>query len=326
MVKILVTGANGFVGSHIVEKLVENGVNVFCLVRKTSNLRWLEGLPLKYIFADFDAESSLGDAVKNMDFVVHCAGAVRARTKQDYFKVNCQNTVNLCNAILKCGVNLKKFIFMSSQAAQGGSSAKFLRKLSDKEEPVSDYGISKLAAENEIRTLLTGKIPYTILRPASVYGPRDKDIFILFNLVKKHLKLFTVSKRYLQVVFVKDVVNVVDSCLKNSKTDGKTYYLADGEFYTWKKIAEIIAKVQDIKTIPVPLPDFVFKFVSFAAEFLAMFGKKTPVLNKQKIIEMLQYSWSADITLVKKDLNVSFTPFEIGSKVTYNWYADNKYF
>ncbi len=326
MLKVLVTGGNGFVGSHIVEALLNAKHQVTCIVRKTSDLSWISPLPLFYKYGDLNDARFLEICAKDADVIVHCAGSVRAFNKEDYFKSNVDTTKNLCNAVLKANKNLKKFIFISSQAAMGPSASEQPRKLTDKEAPVSDYGISKLAAEDEIKKLFKNKIPYTILRPASVYGPRDKDIFIFFNLVHKHLRPVTMEKRLLQLVYVKDVADAVVASIENPKSDNQTYYLASETPYTWSDVGQIIAKAVGRKTVPIPVPDFVFKFAGMAAQSFSYISRKPAVLNKQKINEMLQEYWTADTEPAKKELGMGFTKLEIASKITYNWYLNNKFF
>jgi nucleoside-diphosphate-sugar epimerase len=224
MLRALVTGANGFVGSHIVEALLSKKHQVTCIVRKTSDLSWISHFPVFFKYGDLSDVKFLEICVKNIDIIVHCAGIVRAFNREDYFRSNVEYTKNLCSAVLKMNPSLKKFIFISSQAAMGPSSCANPKKLNEEETPVSDYGLSKISAEEEIRELFLGKIPYTLLRPASVYGPRDKDIFIFFNLVNKHLRPVTLKKRVLQLVYVKDVAQSVIACIDNEKSDNKTYY------------------------------------------------------------------------------------------------------
>jgi nucleoside-diphosphate-sugar epimerase len=322
----LVTGASGFVGSHIVETLLEAKHSVICAVRKTSNLRWVEDLPVKYRYGDLNDEKFSETVVKNVSAVIHCAGIVRAMNKNEYFKANAENTKNLCNAVLKVNPGLKKFIFISSQSAMGPSAAEGVEKVTDENNPISDYGLSKLAAESEVKKILCGKVPYTILRPSTVYDPRDKDIFIFFYLINKHLRLVTMTKRFLQLIYVKDVANTVTSCLENEKTDNNVYYLANSIVYTWSEIGKIISSSVGIKTVPVPVADFVFKFVAIAAESLSYITKKPAVLNRQKVVEMLQEYWTSSTKPAKNDLNIEFTSLEVASEITYNWYSDNRFF
>jgi nucleoside-diphosphate-sugar epimerase len=291
-----------------------------------SNLKWIKNLPIDYEYGDLSDVEFLEAIVKDVDAVVHCAGVVRATSKEEYFKVNVENTKNLCHAILKNNCNLKKFVFISSQAAMGPSDTKDLKKISNVGNPISDYGLSKLVAEFEIRKLLFGKVPYTILRPAAIYGPRDKDIYIFFKLVNRHLRPFTVTKKFLQLVYVKDVAKATSICLKNKRSDNNIYYLADSKEYTWSDVGKIISYVANINTIPLPIPDFVFKFVGFILGVISNITRKSFVLNNQKISEMLKKYWIAETKPAENDLNIEFTCLEVASKITYNWYLINKFF
>ncbi|MCR4663065.1 MAG: SDR family NAD(P)-dependent oxidoreductase [Endomicrobiaceae bacterium] len=323
--KILLTGATGFVGSHIVEELISNNHSVIATIRKTSNPKWIKDYPVQFEYCSLNDEENLSKLVSSVDIIIHCAGVVRALNWDGYYNTNVTGTQNLVQVALKNKSNIKKFIYISSQAAMGPSSSEQPKLLSEKENPVSYYGKSKLLAEQEVKKL-EGQIPYTIIRPASVYGPRDKDILIFFNLVKHHLKPNTYTKRFIQLVFVKDIAKVISTVLSNGNTNNKTYYLCDGNIYSWKDVATTIAKTNKIKTMPVVLFDFIFKTVAFFYEIVAKITKKPQVLSKEKIVEMLQTYWTADNSDIIKDTNFEFTKLENGAKITYNWYLSNKYF
>ena len=325
ILRILVTGATGFVGSHIIEELVSKNHNIIATVRESSNLRWIKNQPVQFEYCSLNYEQHLADIISKVDVIVHCAGAVRALNWEEYYKTNVVTTQKLVQLAIKNKNNIKKFIYISSQAAMGPSETDNPKKLTEKEIPVSNYGKSKLLAEQEIKKL-NGIIPYTIIRPASVYGPRDKDIFIFFNLVKHHLNPKTYSKRFIQLVFVKDIAKIVSLALNNPNTNNKIYYLCDGNIYGWADVATTIAKVNNIKTIPVILFNFVFKFVADIYEIIAKITKKPQVLSKEKIIEMLQTYWIADNTDIIKDTGFEFEKLENGAKITYNWYLSNKWF
>ena len=323
--KVLLTGATGFVGSHIAEELISNKNTIVATIRKTSNLKWIKDYPIRFEYCSLNDEENLYKIVSSVDVIIHCAGVVRALNWEGYYSTNVIGTKNLVQAALKNKNNIKKFIYISSQAAMGPSNDEKPKLLTEKENPVSYYGKSKLLAEQEVKKL-EGQIPYTIIRPASVYGPRDKDIFIFFNLVKHHLKPNTHTKRFIQLVFVKDIAKVISIVLNNEKTNNKTYYLCDGNIYSWKDVATTIAKSNNIKTIPVVLFDFIFKTVASFYELVLKITKKPQVLSKEKIVEMLQTYWTADNSDIIKDTDFEFTKLENGAKITYNWYLSNKCF
>jgi nucleoside-diphosphate-sugar epimerase len=323
--KILITGANGFVGSHIVEELAANNYEVICAVRKNSDLKWINNRPVKLKYGTLNDKTFLKEIISETDIVIHCAGVVRALKWDTYNDVNVTGTKNIIEAVLENNKNLKKFIFISSQAAMGPSFEDKIRKIGDIETPVSDYGKSKLLAEQEVKKL-KGIVPYCILRPAAVYGPRDKDIFSFFNMVNKHIAPKTLKEHLIQLVFVKDIAKIAIKIINNPVSDNKIYYLADGKIYSWQNVADTIAVSNGIKTVSVPLFDFIFKAAGSIFEFISVIVKKPQVLNRQKITEMLQKAWVCDNSQTLKDLDFTFENLENGSKITYNWYLKNKWF
>lgn len=323
--KILITGSNGFVGSHIAEFFSKTGHEVICLVRKTSNRRWLDKLSVNYRIGDVTNPETLPEVVKDTDIIIHSAAILRARKKETYYNVNQKGTKNLVEAILNHNPKLKKFVYISSQAAMGPSKELKAKPLNEEETPVSDYGKSKLAGEKEL-TILEGKIPFTIFRPPSIYGPRDKDIFIFFNLVNLGLKPVPLKKRYIQMLYVEDLAKAVLNSLENDKTNNKKYLIAEDTFYTWDTIAKTIAESVGKKIIPLPLPNIAFYFIATISELISFIIRKPAVLNYQKINEMLQTYWLGDTEPAKKDLKMDFTNLNLGAKITYSWYKNNSWF
>jgi nucleoside-diphosphate-sugar epimerase len=321
MSKVLVTGGNGFLGSHIVETLIGAGHHVVCCVRKTSNLKWIKNLRhIEYKYGNLNDTSFLKKILNKIDVVIHCAGIVRALRKCDYFETNVEITRKLCEVILDVNSSLKKFVFVSSQAAMGPSkSINDVKNANKENHPVSDYGLSKLVAEMEIKKTLYEKVPYTILRPAAVYGPRDRYMLMLFKLIHKHLRLATMTERLLQLVYVGDVAYAALSCLNNKKTDNNVYFIASPDIYSWTDLFESISHFICVKTVPIPVPNFIFKLIGIGSDFLSRVTNKAILLNSQKIKEMLQNYWVANTESAESDLGIKFTSLEVASKITYNW-------
>ena len=320
--RVLVTGSNGFVGSHIVETLLENGHTVVCQVRKTSNLKWLKELKVEYFYGDVRDDKVIPEMVKGVEAIVLNAGVLRALNKEDYYLVNQAATKNIAEAVLKYNPGLKKLILISSQAAMGPGDNLEGKKIGDKETPVSDYGLSKLAGEKDLM-ILDGKVPYTILRPASVYGPRDKDIFIFFKLVSMGLRPSPMKKRYIQLLYVKDLGNAVAKALQNRASDYKTYFLAEPKAYLWQDVGKTLAEVMGRKAYLLPLPDFLFHLVAFISEAASFCLRVPSTINRQKVREMRECFWVGNSSGSQKDLGMDFTNLKIGAKMTYDWYKNN---
>jgi nucleoside-diphosphate-sugar epimerase len=148
--KALVTGGTGFIGSHLTEALIRKGVHVRCLLRKTSDLKWLKGLPVEFVSGDCNDKTSLKEAVRGVNWVFHLAGTTKAIKKETYFEVNGFGTENLIQACLENNPRLQKFIYISSQAAAGPSKNGSDKKELDSCEPVSFYGRSKRPGEESV--------------------------------------------------------------------------------------------------------------------------------------------------------------------------------
>ena len=185
--KALVTGATGFIGSHLVEALVQRGAQVRCLVRNKRHLGWVKDFPVEFVVGNCQEKNSLKQAVKDVDQVFHLAGVTTAVKEKTYFEVNALGTENLVQACIENNTRLQKFIYLSSQAAAGPCRSGGKKKESDPCEPVSPYGKSKLLGE-ELALSHSHELPLLILRPCSVYGPRDKGFYALFKCLSKRIK------------------------------------------------------------------------------------------------------------------------------------------
>ena len=321
--KALVTGANGFVGSHLVEGLLRKGCQVRCLVRKTSNLRWLSGLNVEYAYCDIGEKNSLEGAVRGVDVVFHCAGLTKARCREEYFKANAEGTKNLVTASLESNPKLKRFVYVSSQAAVGpGADEKPLDEAAPC-RPITYYGESKLEGENIVLGYIS-KLPITIVRPPAVYGPRDTDILGFFKVANSGFRIsFGFGQNFLSLVYVKDLVDGIILAAENPQSVGQTYFVADDRVYSWKEAFEIIATVLDKKTIPLRIPkSLVFSVAFIAQSFCALTGKAA-VFNVQKAKEITRRYWGLDVSKAKAELG--FSPehdLVKGAEETVKWYRE----
>ena len=321
--KALVTGANGLVGSHLVERLLFKDYQVICLVRKTSNLRWLSGLEVEYVYADINEKDSLKDVVKDVDLVFHVAGLTKAKNREEYFKANCQGTKNLIEVCGEHNPRIKRFVYISSQAAVG--PGKDERPLDETApcNPITDYGKSKLEGE-KIVLEFSSKLPVTVIRPPAVYGPRDPDILSFFKVANKGFKtLFGKGERYLSLCYIEDLIDGIILAAESSKGIGQIYFIADDQIYSWREAFGIIAKVLNKKTITLRIPNiFLFTMAFIAENIFRLLGKPT-VVNIQKVREITQKYWVCDVFKAKKELG--FSPkykLEEGAKKTVRWYKE----
>lgn len=321
----LVTGANGFIGSHLVEELLARGSYVRCLVRKTSDLRWLEGLDVQIVRGDYGNVESLAAAVLGVDYIYHIAGAVKAKRPADFYRANTEATVALAQAAIKANLGLKRFIFSSSQAAVG-PSPRLDKPRCELDEclPVSDYGKSKLLAEQELKKLYD-QLPLTIIRPPSVYGPRDTEIFMYFQWINRGLALLPgLRTRYAHLVYVKDLVRGMVQAAESAETIGKTYFLAEDRAYSWQEISDLIAQSLGKKPLKVPVPLSLARFSAILSEAGAWVSQKPTQFTRQKVSEMSRRYWTVSALAAKKDFRFC-CQYDLAQGIaeTARWYKDN---
>ena len=322
--KVLVTGSNGFIGSRLVEELLQRGDKVRCLVRKTSNLRWLEGFDVEFVYGELLDEPSLVPAVRGIEYVFHLAGVTKARSQEGYFLGNYQGTVNLLRACVNHGTDNQKFVFVSSLAAAGPAPSTIPLTEDDSSRPISYYGQAKLAAEKAVLKMAKDR-PVTIIRPPAVYGPRDTDVYKIFRYIHRGVKpVLGGGDRLTSFVHVDDLVRGILLCAASPQANGRIFYICNDTTYDWKTIADEIARYMKKRTITVYVPTAFFDLVALFSELCVKFTSKPPLLNKQKVMEMKQLYWICDNSRAKTELG--FSPqlsLSDGIAETVEWYRVN---
>jgi len=319
--KVLVTGGNGFIGSFLIEQLIERGWQVRVLIRKTSNLQWIHHLPIEYVFGDLLTADALIPAVEGIDIMVHLGGLTKARLEKDYFNVNAIGTQNLLNACLQVNSDLQKFIFISSLAAAGPAAYQQPVSESQPPNPLTPYGRSKAEAE-KITLSFQNKLPVTIIRPPAVYGPRDTEVYEIFKYVKMGIKpRIAGPERLISIIHVRDLVAGILLAAQKEIALGKIYFLAGEGYYSWEVITDTIEKALGKKAFRITLPLFVFDLAAFFCEGLAAFTRKAALINRYKVLEMKQLYWTCDFSRAQKELD--FQPrvtLQEGIHETVEWY------
>ena len=320
----LLTGATGFIGSHLAESLLKQGFRVRALVRPASDRRWIKGLELELLTGSLQDNSFLEQAVSEVDHIFHLAGAVKAKDPRDFYLHNTRATMNLARAALTAAPGLKRFLFASSQAAAG--PAECLEKPAcerDTCRPLSDYGRSKLQAELELLEL-SGKLPATIVRPPSVYGPRDTEVLTYFKWIQKGLAILPgFSTRHAHLIYVKDLVDGMMLAAASKNSLGKAYFLAEDRSYSWDQISETIAGClgKRIVKLHVPLP---------LAHLSALFNEagahalnRPAIVTRQKVREMSQRYWTVSSQAAKDDFGFQCRyDLAQGIAETAKWYKE----
>jgi dihydroflavonol-4-reductase len=320
--KVLVTGANGFIGSHVVEALLARGDDVRCLLRPSSDRRWLEGLEYEAVIGAVDDRPSLTPAVTGVDAVYHCAGATKARKAEALYRVNAEGTANVADACL-ARVTPPLLVYVSSQAAAGPCRADGARREADDCVPVSHYGRSKLEGERALRRR-EADLPFVIVRPSAVYGPRDTEMLLFFKFVNKGIEpALGWNDRYLSLCYVDDLADAILLAGREAKARGETYFVAHDEVWDWRGVSRAAAAALGVKTKTVRVPKAVLFGAATIAELAATLTGKAATLNREFARVMLEELWVCDISKARNELG--FAPrvgFVEGAKLTAAWYRE----
>lgn len=326
--KALVTGGTGFIGSHVVEKLLDLGFDVRCIIRETSNLRWLEGKTVELFEATLFDKVSLQKAVIGVDYIFHIAGLTFAKDINEFMKGNKEATQNLLEVAFEHTSNLKRFIFLSSQTVTG--PAKSLDLPVDESticNPITSYGKSKKATEDEILKYMH-KFPITIIRAPAVYGPREEAIYAIFKSVKFGLATMVGFKpKYVSLIHSEDLSRGIVEAALTENTAGQIYFVSSDEFYTWGRLIPLIAEKMNKKfVLKLKLPHFLVLATAGISEFFGKFAKHPPVFNYEKGIDFIQDYWICSIEKAKKDFGFrQKVSIEDGIQGTIDWYKENKW-
>ncbi|HPG40495.1 MAG TPA: NAD-dependent epimerase/dehydratase family protein [bacterium] len=317
----LVTGSNGFIGSTLVEALLKKQIQVRCLVRKTSDLRWLQGLDVDYVYGELRDPASLAAAVAGTDLVFHLAGVTRAKDEAGFMDANVQGTENLLAACKQHGPSHLKFIFASSQAAGGPGAPNRPLTEFDTPQPISQYGKSKLLAEQAVLNY-ADSLAVTVIRPPSVYGPKDKDILAMFKMIDKGVALLPGSgKSQASMVYIDDLVAGLLLAAEQPAANGKVFYIAGDEQYDWRTITTLMAAALGKKPLRLSVPLPLLDVIAFFSELGAKISHKPALLNRDKVLEMKQASWLCSNARAKQELGFApHTSLAQGCSLTAAWY------
>lgn len=322
----VVTGANGFVGSHLVDLLLSKNYRVRCLVRKSSNLRWLEGKNVEiYDTGLFDKEG-IRKAFKDAEYIYHVAGVVKSKTKEGYFKGNVDTTRNLLEVALENSKTIKRFLVVSSQTVTGPSTKDKPVDETTECKPITTYGKSKLEEEKLVMSF-KNKLPVTICRAPAVYGERDTEIFIYFNTFNKGLTTtIGFNKKELSLIHAIDLVEGFYLAATSDKAVGEIYFIGSEKFYSWEEINSITSKILNKKPIIVKVPHFLVYTIAAIAQFFALFSSKPATLNIEKAKDITQQYWTCNTSKAIRDLGYrQKISIEEGIWRTCDWYKQMKW-
>lgn len=327
--KVLITGASGFVGKHLVKEAQKKGFEVHAAVRKTSNLQPIEGYVDAFKYLDYEAPESLKELLRKeqYNYIIHAAALTTAKTEEQMQKVNVEFTLTLVEAAFESCPNLIRFVYVSSLAAIG--PVKFADPSITEETPyypITMYGRSKKISE-EILYNKYKEYPISIIRPTAVYGPEERDIFMLFKTMKGGLDPYIGRKsQKLSFVYVADLVDALLSSCRPVDSGIKCYNITDGKVYLRYEMAEIYKGIFNKKLLRVHIPVGIVKVAAELMQILYRKSRKTPILYPERIQELTAESWACDITLAVEELGYK-PKYDLGRglKKTLEWYKENNW-
>lgn len=320
--KVLLTGGNGFLGSHILELLLGMKTNVVLLLRPTGNIRFIS----RYLSKVHVHHGSLNDpatlqsAMQDVDAVIHCAGKTKALKSSEYDTVNYHGTQNIVSAVNSHRNSIKHLVHISSLAVSGPGDLHRPARETEKPRPVSTYGRSKLRGEKVVTH--ESRVSWTVLRPAAVYGPRDFDFFNIFRWVKKGIiPMVGGGGKPLSLVYVQDMARAVQCCLEQEAAFGKIYHVAADPPCSDEAMVHEIAGQMQIKPFCLNLPVATLYPICLIQEMISRITGQQNILNLQKIAELRASGWVCATERIRHDLGFEAAiSLKQGVKQTLAWY------
>jgi nucleoside-diphosphate-sugar epimerase len=322
----VVTGASGFVGSHLVDRLISKGHHVKCILRKSSSLRWLENKPVEIINCGLFDKDSLKSVLKDADYLFHVAGVVKAKANEEYYQGNVETTKVLLDVVSEVNPDIKRVVIVSSQTACGPSLDGIPCTEETKEHPITRYGKSKLAQEQMAKSY-SDRLPISIIRAVAVYGPRDTEIYLVFKTYKQgFMGLIGFNKKLVNLIHVSDLVDGIVLAAENDNAIGQTYFIGSEEYYNWVQIGNVFSKAMGRKALIIRVPHFLVFTVAVFAEFFALFSSKAATFNIEKAKDFVQKYWTCDVSKAVNQIGFrQKISLEEGIKQTADWYREVKW-
>ncbi len=321
---IAVTGGTGFIGKHLLRELSVS-YTVKALTRREPLSLDRDFEKIHWVRGDLENENALRELVDGCDTVIHVAGLIKARDAREYYRVNTDATVRL-GRIVQETVSEAQFIFISSLAAAGPAQADSVVDESTPPHPITDYGKSKLKAEEELAQM--DRLKWTILRPPVVYGPGDRAVLPYFRLTSKgwHVFLGNPDRRF-SMVYVKDLVEAVMTCIGRENVIHEVFFVAHPEIHTWRSVAQILSSLAGAgRPKTVRIPGWFLYVVGLMNEVAGVLTRRTPFMSRMKVREILSDGWVCSSEKFQSVVGYEFQwDLERGARETFEWYREHKW-
>lgn len=323
--KVLLTGASGFLGSHVAELLDARGDTCVALVRKSSNVKLLERLKnVQLAYGSVEDAASVSKAIEGCDGVIHSAGLVKARSEAEFFEVNVGGTKNVLEAARSLGDKLRRFVHVSSLVVAGPSMDGSPVPI-DAEGPMTPYGRSKLASE---KMLLAekGDVKVTILRPSYIYGPRDQESVPIYKSVKQRFLPYLGSgQNKTAVIYGADAAAACVAALEKEVPSGSVYFVDSGEDRPWiEMLKDIESAMEKPAILRFSVPFFALSGFAVASELMAKVTGKAAMVTREKVKELSAPHWVCDASKTRAELGWEpKVSWQEGTKRAAAWYREN---
>ncbi|HUF34809.1 MAG TPA: NAD(P)-dependent oxidoreductase [Gemmatimonadales bacterium] len=315
--KALVTGATGFVGSHLAEALRHRGDEVTVLARSARKAEALRPLGVAVVEGDLHGTAALERAVEGQDVIFHVAGMIAARDESEFLRANRLGTVNLVTAAERAG--RPRFVLVSSMAAAGPAVRGRPLDGSEAPHPVTAYGRSKLAAEQAVTA---SALPWSIVRPPTVYGPRDREVLKVFRIVRLGIApVFGDGTQELSAVHGADLADALVAAGTAAAAVGRVYYACHPEVFTSGAFVRAVGAAMGRRVAVVGVPRSVGRALLGLTEAGARLVARPTILTRDKAHEFFQPAWTGDPEPLARDTGWRARhDLESGLADTYRWY------
>ncbi len=320
---VVITGATGFIGSHLTEHLISEGYRVRALVRKTSNLRYIENTGAEIVVCPLTDSEGLEKNFADADYIFHLAGTVKARNYEGYLEGNVGTTQTVLEAALPHADKIKNILVSSSLAVVGPNKVGHPSNEMWEYNPISQYGKSKVEQEKLCHSYMN-RLPIVILRPPSVYGPRDTEIFTVFKAMSQGaFSNVGFKRKTLSMIYVSDLVRGMRQAMESDRSSGETYFISSEEEYDYSQIIKYSKMALGKGFLVITVPNFVVFIVAFFSQLFASIQGKAATLNLEKAKEVVQDSWACSPEKAKKELGYEQrVSLEEGIAISIKWYKE----